>query len=125
MRIFLAPILLMTFLSAPIANGQTLPKDIFERGKSTSVLFKMCASVSETQRFKCEGYILGVTETIFWTEFKKVGKDRSYCIRRETMKTVGQIRERFLKEVVANKSLLKMPAAPAIIMVANKMFPCP
>ncbi len=85
----------------------------------------MCASVSETQRFKCEGYILGVTETIFWTEFKKVGKDRSYCIRRETMKTVGQIRERFLKEVVANKSLLKMPAAPAIIMVANKMFPCP
>ena len=114
-----APILLLIFLLAPIANGQTLPKDIFERGRSTSVLFKMCASISEIQRIKCQNYILGVTETIFWTEFKKVGKDRSYCIKRGNMKTIGQIRERFLKEVVANKLLLKMPAAPAIIMVTN------
>ena len=125
MRQILAPILLLTFLFVPTANGQTLPKDIFERGRSTSVLFKMCASVSEIQRIKCHAYILGVTETIFWTEFKKGGKDRSYCIRRENMKTIGQIRERFLKEVVANKWLLKMPAAPAVILVTNKMFPCP
>ena len=125
MRQILAPILLLTFLFVPTANGQTLPKDIFERGRSTSVLFKMCASVSEIQRIKCHAYILGVTETIFWTEIKKVGKDRSYCIRRENMKTIGQIRERFLKEVVANKWLLKMPAAPAVILVTNKMFPCP
>jgi hypothetical protein len=89
------------------------------------VLFKMCASISEMQRIRCNDYILGVTETIFWSEIKKVGKDRSYCMRRGNMKTIGQIRERFLKEVVANKSLLKMPAAPAVIMVTNKMFPCP
>jgi hypothetical protein len=125
MKHILAPILLLTFLFVPTANSQTLPKDIFERGTSTSVLFKMCASVSEIQRIKCKTYILGVTETIFWIEFKKVGKDRSYCIKRGNMKTIGQIRERFIKEVVANKSLLKMPAAPAVIMVTNKMFPCP
>ena len=125
MKRFLAPILLLTLLFTPTANGQTLPKDIFERGRSTSVLFKMCASISEMQRIRCNDYILGVTETIFWSEIKKVGKDRSYCMRRGNMKTIGQIRERFLKEVVANKSLLKMPAAPAVIMVTNKMFPCP
>jgi hypothetical protein len=125
MKRILAPILLLTLLFTPTANGQTLPKDIFERGRSTSVLFKMCASISEMQRIRCNDYILGVTETIFWSEIKKVGKDRSYCMRRGNMKTIGQIRERFLKEVVANKSLLKMPAAPAVIMVTNKMFPCP
>ena len=125
MKRILSPILLLTLLFTPTANGQTLPKDIFERGRSTSVLFKMCASISEMQRIRCNDYILGVTETIFWSEIKKVGKDRSYCMRRGNMKTIGQIRERFLKEVVANKSLLKMPAAPAVIMVTIKMFPCP
>ena len=74
MKRILAPILLLTLLFTPTANGQTLPKDIFERGRSTSVLFKMCASISEMQRIRCNDYILGVTETIFWSEIKKVGK---------------------------------------------------
>lgn len=125
MKCILTPIILITFLIATPAGSQTLPKDIFERGRSASVLFKMCAGISEIERKQCNDYILGVTETIFWTDFKKMGKDRSYCIRRENMKTIGQIREQFLREVVANKSMLKMPAAPAIIMVMNKMFPCP
>jgi len=118
-------ILLLTFLFVPTGKSQTLPKDMFELGTSTSVLFNMCVSVSEIQRTKCRNYILGVTETIFWSDFNKVGKDRSYCIRGENRKTIGQIVELFLKEVASNKLLLKMPAAPATIMVMNKMFPCP
>jgi hypothetical protein len=102
-----------------------LTDEILKRGRSAGELYRLCKNVSLKSQHACKEYLLGVGEAIYWSEWKHGGKKRTFCIRKtQRQATIPKIKKAFLREIVDQPEMSKMPAAPAVLFAMRREFPC-
>ena len=109
-----------------VTNAPQLSDDLLKRGRTAGDLYRLCKNASLRSRHACKEYLLGVGEAIYWSEWQLSGETRTFCIRKPKAQTaIPTIRNAFLKEIQDRPEISTMPAAPAVLLVLRKLFPCP